>query len=178
MRGWVYVITNEAMADIVKVGFSTKDPSLRAAELSTTGVPHPYRVVYDVLVEEPRDVEQRSHRELSQFRERKEWFRCHALVAVCAIRASTGPAGALLERWHGVDIPSDADAAAVAILYRQVDEAGGEAAAFPYLVRAAELGDLRSLATLAGEYDDEEGAFHNLIRNEAPPGSSGEPLTP
>jgi hypothetical protein len=33
IRGWVYVIFNEAMPDLVKVGYSTKDPNLRAEEL-------------------------------------------------------------------------------------------------------------------------------------------------
>ena len=42
MKGWVYVISNQAMPDLVKVGFSTKDPTLRASELNHTGSPHPY----------------------------------------------------------------------------------------------------------------------------------------
>jgi len=36
MKGWVYVISNKAMSGLVKVGYSTKDPELRAAELSHT----------------------------------------------------------------------------------------------------------------------------------------------
>lgn len=58
LRGWVYVITNKAMVDLVKVGFSTKDPVLRAREFDATGVPHRYEVVFDALVSNPRDVEQ------------------------------------------------------------------------------------------------------------------------
>jgi len=37
MKGWVYVITNKAMPSLVKVGFLTKDPGLRAKELGNTG---------------------------------------------------------------------------------------------------------------------------------------------
>ncbi|KFC76184.1 GIY-YIG nuclease family protein [Massilia sp. LC238] len=44
MKGWVYVITNKAIPDLVKVGYSRKDPELRAAELNNTGAPHPYMV--------------------------------------------------------------------------------------------------------------------------------------
>lgn len=51
------------MPGLVKVGFSTKDPELRASELNNTGAPHPYVVDYDALVENSRDIEQRVHRE-------------------------------------------------------------------------------------------------------------------
>jgi hypothetical protein len=47
MKGWVYVITNLAMPGLVKVGYSRKDPELRAAELNSTGTPHPFVVEYE-----------------------------------------------------------------------------------------------------------------------------------
>jgi hypothetical protein len=86
IRGWVYVIRNKAMPGLVKVGFSTKDPTLRAKELANTGTPHPYEVIYDALVEEPRRVEASVHSFLHMHREGREWFRCSAAVAVNAIR--------------------------------------------------------------------------------------------
>lgn len=97
VRGWVYVITNRAMPGLYKVGFSTKDPLLRAEELGHTGSPHPYIVIYDALVENPRDIEQAAHRLLNEKREGKEWFRCSANEAIGAIKkiAST----ILLERF-------------------------------------------------------------------------------
>lgn len=88
VRGWVYVITNKAMPDLVKVGYSTKDPMLRAKELDGTGIPHAFEVVYDALVLGPREVEQKAHKVLVGFREGKEWFRCSVDVAVRAIRQS------------------------------------------------------------------------------------------
>ena len=87
VRGWVYVIDNAAMPGIVKVGYSTKDPVLRARELAGTGSPHAFRVVFDVLVENPRDVERKAHAMLSAKREGKEWFRCTQSEAVAALRA-------------------------------------------------------------------------------------------
>jgi hypothetical protein len=86
MKGWVYVITNKAMPDIVKVGFSTKDPAARADELNHTGSPHPYVVEYEMLIEDPYRIEQLSHRHLSQFHERKEWFKCCVEQAIAAIQ--------------------------------------------------------------------------------------------
>lgn len=73
------------MPGLVKIGFSTKDPLLRAEELGT-GSPHPYQVEYDVLVDDPRSIEQRLHRILSHKREGKEWFRCGISEAVNEIR--------------------------------------------------------------------------------------------
>lgn len=90
MKGWVYVITNKAMPGLVKVGFSTKDPELRAKELQHTGSPHPYLVEYELLIEEPYEVEQKTHRLLSSNHEAKEWFRCTPEEAVAAIKQIAG----------------------------------------------------------------------------------------
>lgn len=87
MKGWVYVITNKAMPGLVKVGYSMKDPELRAAELNHTGSPHPYDVDYEVLVEEPYSVEQMAHGRLIDRREGKEWFRCSVEEAISEIKA-------------------------------------------------------------------------------------------
>lgn len=87
VRGWVYVITNKAMPGLVKVGYSTKDPVLRAGELDGTGMPHPYRVAFDALVAQPRDIEQSVHAKLRHVKEGKEWFRCDVALAVQEIRA-------------------------------------------------------------------------------------------
>jgi predicted RNA-binding Zn-ribbon protein involved in translation (DUF1610 family) len=89
VRGWVYVMQNAAMPGLVKVGFSTKDPALRALELGGTGVPHPFTVAYDVLVFEPREVEQQVHARLAKARENKEWFRVSVSEAIAAVREST-----------------------------------------------------------------------------------------
>lgn len=90
MKGWVYVISNKAMQGMVKVGYSTKDPELRAAELNHTGSPHPYVVEYEMLIEEPYQIEQQTHKFLSSKREAKEWFRCSAEEAVAAIKQVSG----------------------------------------------------------------------------------------
>lgn len=85
VKGWVYVISNKAMPGLVKVGYSMKDPELRARELNHTGAPHPYAVDYEVLVDEPYCIEQGTHRDLSAKREGREWFRCTAEEAIAAI---------------------------------------------------------------------------------------------
>lgn len=91
MKGWVYVISNNAMHGLVKVGFSMNDPEKRAEELNHTGTPHPYVVEYEVLIEEPYKIEQAAHKLLSSKHEGKEWFRCSSEEAVAAIKQVSGP---------------------------------------------------------------------------------------
>jgi hypothetical protein len=86
-RGWVYVISNQAMPGLLKIGLSSKDPRDRARELDNTGCPHPYVVEYDVLVSSPRGVEQRVHTRLADKRDGKEWFRCSLQEAISAVEA-------------------------------------------------------------------------------------------
>lgn len=102
MKGWVYVISNKAMPGLIKVGYTMKDPDLRAAELDHTGTPHPPVVDYEVLVENPRDVEQTAHHRLRDHHERKEWFRCSAEEAIAAIKAVVGT-GAQVENYKRAD---------------------------------------------------------------------------
>lgn len=84
------------MPGLVKVGYTMKEPELRAAELNHTGAPHPYNVHYDVLLENPREVEQQVHCHLKNHREGKEWFRCTTEEAITTIKAVAG-VKALLE---------------------------------------------------------------------------------
>ena len=47
-QGYIYVLANSAMPNVVKVGKTSRQPSLRAQELSgVTGVPTPFIVVYE-----------------------------------------------------------------------------------------------------------------------------------
>lgn len=74
------------MPDLLKIGYSTKDPVLRAAELGGTGVPYPYVVEYDALVENPRAIEQDTHSILRDVHASKEFFKTDLVTAVQAIR--------------------------------------------------------------------------------------------
>ena len=89
-RGWVYVIANDAMPGILKVGYTTKDSFRRAKQLGGSGVPHVFQVMYEAYVEYPRTVEQATHEMLMSKREGKEWFRCSKEEAIAAIRACAG----------------------------------------------------------------------------------------
>ena len=61
------------------------DPAMRAKELEGTGVPHPFVVEYEILVDDPMKLEQSVHRYLRDVNENKEWFRCDFAKCVSAI---------------------------------------------------------------------------------------------
>jgi hypothetical protein len=52
MEGYVYVLINPAFPDLVKIGRTTKDPKIRAAELSATGTPDKFVVAHQILVKD------------------------------------------------------------------------------------------------------------------------------
>ena len=61
-EGWIFVLGNEAMPGLVKIGYTMKDPTIRAEDLSKeTGIPT-FVVVYKALVPKPYQVEQASQR--------------------------------------------------------------------------------------------------------------------
>lgn len=90
------------MPGLIKVGYTMKDPELRAAELHHTGAPHPYNLDYDVLIENPREIEQQVHSHLKNQKEGKEWFRCTTTEAIAAIKVVAGTK-AILENIKHVD---------------------------------------------------------------------------
>lgn len=95
-RGYIYVLANSAMPDLVKVGKTTRTPVERAAELSkVTGVPTPFIVVYEQLVDDCTAAEEFVHNLLTQkgFREanNREFFRVPVSEVVKIV--STMPSG-------------------------------------------------------------------------------------
>ena len=61
MSGFVYVMTNDSMPGLVKIGHTINTPHQRAEQLNTTGVPTPFRVEFAVLVKDPEGVEREIH---------------------------------------------------------------------------------------------------------------------
>jgi hypothetical protein len=90
VKGWVYVITNKAIPGLVKVGFSLKDPALRAIELETAGIPYPFHVEYKILICGPRDIEQKIHRAMRDYHAAKEWFSCSVNKAIDVVNQIGG----------------------------------------------------------------------------------------
>ena len=67
--GFVYLLSNPSMPNIVKIGSTERTLKDRLTELSsTTGVPTPFVIEYYLMVENPYDIEIALHDELSEFR--------------------------------------------------------------------------------------------------------------
>lgn len=86
-------MVNRAMPGLVKIGFSQKDPKLRAQELGRTGLPYPFEVIYDVLVIDPREVEQQVHHDLARWHESKEFFQVEVIKAIETVKAVVASQG-------------------------------------------------------------------------------------
>lgn len=68
-HGFVYMLRNIHMVDIVKIGCTERSPHLRAEEISKgTGIPAPFDVVCYIEVTDHQAVERRMHRWLEKFR--------------------------------------------------------------------------------------------------------------
>lgn len=67
--GFVYILANEAMPNIYKVGFTEKSPTARAVELSrSTGVPLPFELVCYGEFEDCQAAEKEIHEEYAHKR--------------------------------------------------------------------------------------------------------------
>jgi hypothetical protein len=76
--GYVYVISNPSLPqDLIKIGFTTRDPSERLKELDQAGLPTEYIEHYRIFTKDARQLEVRLHKHFAtnRFREDKEFFK-------------------------------------------------------------------------------------------------------
>lgn len=77
--GFVYVLSNEAMPGIYKIGMTERAPSERCRELSaSTSSPIEFKLEYYAEVENPKEVEKAIHGSLAKYRfsPNREFFQC------------------------------------------------------------------------------------------------------
>jgi hypothetical protein len=102
--GWVYVLSNPSFKGL-KIGYTNSRVGNRIRELSTTGVPTPFVVEFQVLVLEPRAFERQLHEDLAAQRVSpdREFFECSLREVAEAIqnRVEEG------DVWAITEIPSD-----------------------------------------------------------------------
>jgi hypothetical protein len=92
--GYVYILVNPAFPYYVKIGKTTKDPEMRAKELSSgTGIPAPYGVAWDALVSNCDEVERLIHQRLAHARARsdREFFAIPLRKAVSILTEIVAP---------------------------------------------------------------------------------------
>ncbi|GGA65207.1 GIY-YIG nuclease family protein [Ornithinibacillus halotolerans] len=93
--GWVYVLYNPSMPSLVKIGYSTRDPKLRANELSKhAGVPTKFILVYKEKFDDCKKAEEIIHQKLVErglrVSENREFFR---MTVEEAVRVLVGEKG-------------------------------------------------------------------------------------
>jgi hypothetical protein len=86
--GFIYVLSNEAMPEIVKVGMTTKLAEDRAKELHSTGVPLGFSVEFRAATSYIKAVELKSHAILAPLRVagNREFFRAAPPEAIDAVK--------------------------------------------------------------------------------------------
>jgi hypothetical protein len=89
-RGWVYLIVNDLIPSRVKIGYTKRDPIIRAAELITTGTTGTFVVLYQAYVDDPYVTEQEVHKRLAAHNTGLEWFRICPNIAKETILAVAG----------------------------------------------------------------------------------------
>lgn len=88
-RGYVYILTNEAMPGLVKIGKTTRDPGVRAKEISdATGVPIPFRVYDFFSCPDCNELEDAAHGAMADRRvsQNREFFAVDVYVAAECLR--------------------------------------------------------------------------------------------
>lgn len=86
-KGYVYILSNPALPGLVKIGFSFEGGAKRRSQLSNTGLPHPFELVFEISSHDPVRLEGAVHRNLREYREnqRREFFRLDETAAIMAL---------------------------------------------------------------------------------------------
>ena len=84
---YVYVLSNESMPGMYKVGKTTSSPEQRMNQLYTTGVPTPFHLEVSIAVIEALHSERSAHKALADYRVsgRREFFKGDMAEIVAAI---------------------------------------------------------------------------------------------
>src|SRR5437588_4294528 len=85
----VYVLTNEAMPGLVKIGLTKQeDANARIGDLYTTGVPVPFNIEYACKVQNSKEVEAALHTAFAPHRinPKREFFKIDPEQAVSILR--------------------------------------------------------------------------------------------
>lgn len=86
MRGWIYLITNEAMPGHVLVDYCETDPIQQANKLNGPGAPFPYIVAYAALMTDPRGGVELFTKKYSAKKQSGKWYSFAPSEAAAAIR--------------------------------------------------------------------------------------------
>ncbi len=74
---YLYILTNKSFNNLIKIGYTSKNPHVRAAELQSTGVPTPFYVFKYWDIQKGLETERDVHRLFSKYRHanNREFFK-------------------------------------------------------------------------------------------------------
>ena len=127
--GYVYILVNPVFPNYVKIGKTTKDPEVRAKELSYgTGIPAPYGVAWDAFVSNCDEVERLIHQRLAHARARndREFFAIPLRKAVSLLTEIVAPFERQKESSHETNISEASGEPSVAHAPRSFGEQAAE----------------------------------------------------
>jgi hypothetical protein len=75
--GYVYILINQSMSGLLKIGRTFRDSRERARELHSTGVPTPFELAFEIFSPNHQKLEKQLHHHLISFRvsSNREFFR-------------------------------------------------------------------------------------------------------
>lgn len=88
MEGYVYILINDAMPGLVKIGCTKRSPEERKRELSRwTGIPLDFSVAYEIFSSDMKMLEKTIHKKLDSCRvnKNKEFFKCDIDFAIASL---------------------------------------------------------------------------------------------
>ena len=77
--GYVYILVNDSMPGLIKIGRTARDSLTRAKDLSnSTGIPTPFKVAFELSSAGYSQLEREMHNRLAKYRvaSNREFFRC------------------------------------------------------------------------------------------------------
>lgn len=89
-EGIVYVLTNDFMPGLVKIGYTTQTIEARLRELDKTGVPWPFQCHFAIKTNRYKEIESLAHATFAdhRIRENREFFQVAPERVVAALRIS------------------------------------------------------------------------------------------
>ncbi|HEY4437309.1 MAG TPA: GIY-YIG nuclease family protein [Lelliottia sp.] len=104
--GYVYILINPSMPGLIKIGRTLRDSSMRARELSSTGVPTPFQVAFELFADHHEALETEMHLELTDFRinPAREFFRYPLDKAIALLINLAKPVQNSVEQYVAEDL--------------------------------------------------------------------------
>ena len=87
--GYVYILDNDSMPGLLKIGKTVRNSRERAKELShSTSVPTPFRVVFELSSDKYEILEREAHSRLARYRvgNNREFFKCTLGIAIKVLK--------------------------------------------------------------------------------------------